>query len=132
MTRKLTLKEGDGAEFFDIIQLSGKKYVHILCYYFKRDSDETNEKGEELSWARVDGTGIIISIDEFVKNIAEKGVNEYVDEELWQDTTQYQWDITATEAASQISGTYNVLAYDEIIPDTPYGEYVTLTKNLKL
>ena len=130
MKRLIGLKEADGAEFFDIIDVDGMKSIHILCYYFRREPNENDEleldeEGNLKTWARVDGTFIIVPLEEFIKRLSEEG-SGYLDNELWAETKQYQYDMSEKDASKEILGEYDVLGYMEVKMSTPYGSYVAL------
>lgn len=126
--RMITLDELENCEMYDIeIDPHGVKCIHILCYYYVRDTDEVDEDGQPLEWARVDGTFLIVPLDEFIRNYKEGGV-EYLDMELWAETKQYQYDMTEESAKMENADGVYVLQYSDLTMDTPCGSYVSLRK----
>lgn len=119
--RHYTLNDLDGHDIYTIIEINGVKAIHILCYYWERDSEYEDEEGNILSWARTDATGIIIPLEEFIAEV-KKDETRYIDI-LWEETKQYQYDLTREKAEVETEGDYIYLPYNKITIDTPYGEY---------
>ena len=128
-------------EFFSVIDYIGEKCVHLHGYTYESDSEEfvTEDNPDGTYWANMEACGIVIPLDDFIKEYKERGM-EYANE-LYEDAKQYQGDYTDEEIVEVINHYYRDivfparednpegypdawLCYGEITDATPYGQYI--------
>ena len=112
-------------EFFTIFSQDGERYIHLHGYIYRSDD----------YWANMEACGIIIPLDQFIKNYNERGMDE-----LYEQAKQYQGDYDETEIVEVINHYYRDIVfsiprdevgnpdawlnYGEITDATPDGSYI--------